>query len=459
MSVTGWYLFGNTFIVVIKKAIALTLSIQIYYITLQSLLFYKKDLSILTNLPGTSKMGFTEDITKLSEQVRKRADQVVGEESTKMALIVPFLSVLGYDVYDPSEVIPEYVADFAIKKAGQFEKVDYALAINGTKVMLVEAKARGQKAEAHDGQLSRYFNALSTTKVAIVTNGIEYRFFTDLRETNVMDKEPFFTFNILEYDTKDIDNLKFFHRDNFEVTAITNHAEEMVYVKGMTQLLGNLLRSPSEEFVRFLVTELGTVAPNYEIKGRITSKIIDKFKPIVKKSIQGSLVELMTRSLTPVIDQPVEPPIDVDIEGEDIQPDPQESKVVTTAEEIEAFEKIKAITQTSTSYNYQLQYKDTVSYFGINLAGKSTWWFLRLYLSSQKKSFITRLSVDEVKSLASKFEVQEVSASLGDAASKVIISSVSDLDKLTSLILRCYEAEAAKHQTLTPDLIRMEKSA
>ncbi|MBW4636622.1 MAG: hypothetical protein KME05_00005 [Gloeocapsa sp. UFS-A4-WI-NPMV-4B04] len=76
-------------------------------------------------------MGFTEDITKLSEQVRKRVDQVVGEEATKMALIVPFLNALGYDIYDPTEVMPEYVADFATKKAGQFEKVDYALAING----------------------------------------------------------------------------------------------------------------------------------------------------------------------------------------------------------------------------------------------------------------------------------------------------------------------------------------
>jgi len=403
-------------------------------------------------------MGFTEDIIKLSEQVRKRFDQVVGEEATKMALIVPFLSALGYDVYDPNEVMPEYVADFATRRAGQFEKVDYALAIDGSKVMLVEAKARGQKAEAHDGQLSRYFNGLLTTKVAIVTNGVEYRFFTDLRDKNVMDKEPFFTFNILEYDTKDIDNLKFFHRDNFEVTAITNHAEEMVYVKGMTQLLGNLLRSPSEEFVRFLVAELGTVAPSYEIQGRITSKVIDKFKPIVKKSIQGSLVELMTRSLSQEITQPVELEVEQEIEEEEKQQESQESKVVTTAEEIAAFEKIKAITQTSISFNFELQYKDTASYFGINL-GKSTWWFLRLYLSSQKKSFITRLSVDEVKSLASNFEVQEVTTSLGDTASKVIISSVSDFDKLTLLILRCYEAEAAKHQTFTPDVIRMEKSA
>ncbi|RCJ21470.1 restriction endonuclease subunit R [Nostoc sp. ATCC 43529] len=403
-------------------------------------------------------MGFTEDIAKVSEQVRKRADQVVGEEPTKMALIVPFLSAIGYDVYDPSEVIPEYVADFATKKAGQFEKVDYALAINNNIVMLVEAKARGQKAEAHDGQLRKYFNALVTTKVAVVTNGIEYRFFTDLRDKNVMDKEPFFTFNILEYDSKDIDNLKFFHRDNFEVTAITNHAEEMVYVKGMTHLVGNLLRSPSEEFVRFLLTELGTVAPSYEIQGRITGKVIDKFKPIVKKSIQESLVELMTRSLSQEIAQPVEVEVELEIEEEEQPQDPQESKIVTTAEEIEAFEKIKSITQTSKSYSFELKYKDTASYFGINL-GKSTWWFLRLYLSSQKKSFITRLSVDEVKCLAPNFEVQEVTASLGDAASKVIISSVNDFEKLTSLILRCYEAEAAKHQVFTTNVIRMEKSA
>ncbi|BAY77387.1 hypothetical protein NIES25_38490 [Nostoc linckia NIES-25] len=403
-------------------------------------------------------MGFTEDIAKVSEQVRKRADQVVGEEATKMALIIPFLSAIGYDIYDPSEVKPEYVADFATRRAGQFEKVDYALAINNNIVMLVEAKARGQKAEAHDGQLRKYFNALVTTKVAVVTNGIEYRFFTDLRDKNVMDKEPFFTFNILEYDSKDIDNLKVFHRDSFDVAAITNHAEEIIYVKGMTQLVGNILRSPSEKFIHFLVSELRASDPKFEFPGNINTKVIDKFKPIVKKSIQGSLLDLMTSSLSREMSQPVKVEVEPEIEEEEQPQDPQESRIVTTAEEIEAFDKIKAITQTSKSYSFELKYKDTASYFGINL-GKTTWWFLRLYLSSQKKSFITRLSVDEVKSLASNFEVQEVTASLGDAASKVIISSVNDFDKLTSLILRCYEAEAAKHQVFTTNLIRMEKSA
>jgi predicted type IV restriction endonuclease len=405
-------------------------------------------------------MGFTEDIAKLSEKIRNKADQVIGEEATKMALIVPFINSLGYDVYDPSEIMPEYVADFAKKKAGQFEKVDYAIAINGTIVMLVEAKARGAKVEAHDGQLSRYFNGLLTTKVAVVTNGIEYRFFTDLRDKNVMDKEPFFTFNILEYDTKDIDNLKLFHRDNFDVTYINKYAEEMVYVKGMTQLVGHLLRSPSDEFVRFLVAELGTIAPNYEIQGRITAKVIEKFKPIVKKSIQGSLVELMTRSLSQEIEQPnvtvhLEETEDAseqdNILGEDSKEIEEEpTKIVTTAEELAAFEKIKAITTKLSSYNPELEvkYKDTTAYFCIHI-GKITWWIFRLYLSSQKKTIITRLAANEVKLLAPDFLVQEISATLGDAKSKITISSVDDFDKLAPVILRCYELEANKRLALT----------
>ncbi len=353
-----------------------------------------------------------------------------------MALILPFLSALGYDIYDPTEVMPEYIADFAVKRAGQLEKVDYALAINDTIVMIVEAKARGQKAEAHDGQLRKYFNSLLATKVSIVTNGIQYRFFTDLRNTNVMDDEPFFSFNVLEYDLKDIENLKFFHRDNFDAVAISRHAEEMVYVKSMTKLIGELLRSPSEEFMRFLLSQLG-------IEGKINKKKVDKFEPIIKKSIQSSLVELMTRSLSQEIAQPIE--ADKPVEPDEIEEiEEEQSKVETTTEELEAFEKIKAIAATSKTHNLEVKYKDVAAYFGVHV-GNSTWWFLRLYLSPKKKSFVTRLSVDEVKSLAPNFEVRELSAPQGGATSRVIISSISDLDKLAPLILKCYETEAAKH--------------
>lgn len=388
-------------------------------------------------------MGFTEDIAKLSDKVCKNADHVLGEEATKMAFIAPFFSALGYDISEPTEVMPEYVADFATKGIGPLKKVDYAIAINGAIIMLVEAKARGQKAEAHDGQIQFYFNGLLGTKVGIVTNGSHYRFFTDLEHINRMDKEPFFSFDILKYDLKDIENLKFFHRDNFDATAIGQHAEEMVYIKSMTKLVGDLLRSPSKEFMHFLLSQL-------ELKGIITNRKIKKFEPIIKKSIQNSLVELMTRSINQEIAQPMETNGDVildevkEIQEKESELTIEDPKVETTAEELEAFEKSKAIAATSKIYHLEVSYKDVVAYFGLHV-GNAHWWFIRLYLSPKKKSFVTRLSVNEVKSLAPNFEVQELAAPLGGAASKVIISSVSDLDKLAPLILKCYETEAAKH--------------
>lgn len=393
-------------------------------------------------------MGFADDIAKVAEKVRKNVDQVVGEQATKMSLIVPFLGALGYDVFDPSEVIPEYVADFATRRSGQLEKVDYAIAIDGAIVMIVEAKSREKKPEAHDGQLKKYFNSLIKTKVSFVTNGVEYRFFTDLRNENVMDEDPFFSFNILEYDPKDIENLKFFHKDNFDTTAIKHHAEEMVYMKGMTSLVGNILRSPSKEFMRFLLKELGTISPRYEIKGLINDKKIQRFEPIIKKAIQNGLLDLITRSVNQEMGQPNDSPVSNSVQAEDAEDeqDCDEGKVETTAEELAAFAKIKAIAANSLSYNLEVQYRDVVSYFGVNV-GKTTWWFLRLYLSSKRKNFVTRLPIDQVKQLAPDFEVQEMSASFGDAASRVVISSIDDLDRLAPLILACYEAEAAKHQS------------
>lgn len=396
-------------------------------------------------------MVFSDDIAKVSEQVRKRAEVVTGEEATKMGLIVPFFSALGYDVFDPTEVIPEFTADFAVKKSGQLEKVDYAIAINGIIVMIIEAKARDKKPEAHDGQLKRYFNGLLATKVAVVTNGVEYRFFTDLRHENVMDEEPFFSFNILNYDQKQIENLKFFHRDNFDSVIIKRHAEEMVYLKGMAQLVDNLLRSPSDEFVRFLVSQLSSIAPSYAIEGRVTNRVVNKFRPIVKKSIQSSLVDLMTQSISREMGQSGEVSTEPQaFEAEDKQDEQEQElegvKIETTTEELEAFNKVKSIAARSTSCKLEVKYRDVISYFGLNV-GRTTWWFLRFYLSPKKKSFVTRLPVEQVRALASGFEVQEMSASMGDAASRVVISSVNDLDNLSDLILRCYETEAARHSS------------
>ncbi|HAO12823.1 MAG TPA: restriction endonuclease subunit R [Planktothrix sp. UBA8407] len=386
-------------------------------------------------------MVFVEDIAKVAEKVRKVAELVRGEEATKMSLINPFFSALGYDIFDPTEVIPEFIADFATKSPKQFEKVDYAIAIKGEIVMIVEAKARDQKANAHDGQLRKYFNSLLKTKVSIVTNGIQYRFFTDLRNENVMDDEPFFSFNILQYDQKQIENLKFFHRDNFDSALIKRQAEEMIYLEGMTKIIDALLRSPSDDFIGFLISQFKAINPNYVIKGNITPNMIQKFKPIIEKSIQNSLVDLMTQGISREMGKDITVSPEIDDPEPTIKP---ELAIETTDEELEAFEKVKTIAARSKTYKLEVKYKDVVSYFGVNV-GNPNWWFLRFYLSPNKKSFVTRLTIDEVKALAAGFEVQEISASLGDAASRVIISSLKDLDQLSDLIIKCYETESAKH--------------
>jgi len=388
-------------------------------------------------------MGFIEEIAKCAEKVRKYADKVNGEEATKHALILPFLHTLGYDIWNPSELMPEYVADFAIK-VKPLKKVDYAIAIDGNIVMLVEAKARDQKPEAHDGQLAYYFNGLCSAKVAIITNGVEYRFFTDLQAPNKMDTEPFFSFNILQYEPKDLDNLKLFHRDNFDATAIGKQAEEMVYVQGMTQLLGNLLRTPSKEFMKFLLKEISNLSPKYAIVGQINDNRIAKFEPIIKKSIQNSLVDLMTRSINQEMAQPGETP--QPSENQETVNDDEEDldKIIETHEEIEAIERIKVFIAKNIEHKGNFGYKKVTAYTGVHV-GKPCWWFLRLYLLSKRKNIVTRLSMDEVMSLVSGFEVEEVSTSLGDAKSRIFISSVNDIDNIEPLIHKCYETEAIKH--------------
>jgi hypothetical protein len=392
-------------------------------------------------------MKFSDNIAKVSEQVRRAESQVKGnEQATKMSLILPFFAALGYDVYDPAEVKPEYVASFAGKSGGQVEKVDYAIAINDQIIMIVEAKARDKETTAHKIQLKKYFNALLSAKIGVVTNGVEYRFFTDLNNENIMDDEAFFVFDILGYTENQVENLKLFHRDNFDPSVIKSQAEELIYLQGMVQLIENLLRSPSEEFIRFLIKQLGTISPGFAVNKVITSNVIKRFQPIVRKALKTNLLSFVAQSFDKEMgeeDSTSDEDADVVLEDIELSEDP-DSKIQTTDEELKAFDKIKAIVSKSTSYSLEVKHKDVLSYFGLNV-GKTTWWFIRLYLTNKKKSLVARLPLDQVRSLAPGFDVEDVSSSIGGTASRVIIHSIDDLDKLSNLILECYETESAQH--------------
>ncbi len=145
-------------------------------------------------------MDFIDKIRELAARVPKQLDYCTTEEATKNALVMPFINALGYNVFNPREVIPEFTADFGTKKG---EKVDYAVCQDSQPVMLFECKSSGTDLnKVHASQLYRYFSVVPQARFGVLTNGVEYRFFSDLESPNRMDDKPFFTFNILDFQTR-----------------------------------------------------------------------------------------------------------------------------------------------------------------------------------------------------------------------------------------------------------------
>lgn len=381
-------------------------------------------------------MGLMEDLRQLAEQVRRRLEHIKSEEATKQALVLPLFQVLGYDVYDPTEVRPEYVADFAKKRpGGGMEKVDYVLNVGGAPGIFVECKPAGTPPEDHDGQLARYFNATPSIRVGVITNGVRYRFFTDLQSPNVMDARPFFEFDILHFSERDVENLRIFSRESFNAAAVQNAAEEIIYTDRLTSVVNDVLRNPSENFVRFLLGELDLVP------GRVTAKVVERFTPIVRRAIQGTLLEMMTRSLQQEIAAPaivaptpaapaVVPPVTAAPAASE-----GEGRVVTTAEELELFAIVQRICATS-PHSVPIAYKDTGSYFGINL-GKVTQWFIRGFCTPPKMALVTRVPLEQARALAPGFEIDAPSEAMG--ASRVYFSAPSDVERMRPLVLAAFE--------------------
>ena len=194
------------------------------------------------------------------------------EEGTKLALILPVLSALGYDIFNPNEVVPEMDCDLS-KKA---DKVDFAIFIDGKATLLMECKNVGVNLDVFTSQLAKYYVA-SLARFAILTNGIEYRFFTDLVNKNLMDCEPFFSINILNASENDLRFMEKFAKENFNESDLMLSARVMSHAKDLMNAVREELSSPSTEFVKMLVTKV--------YKGVITKHVIEEFSPMVRTAL------------------------------------------------------------------------------------------------------------------------------------------------------------------------------
>lgn len=196
--------------------------------------------------------SFIEKVQKHAEHVANVGAHCSTEETTKQALILPLLDTLGFSPFDPTKVKAEWGADFPGAKNG--ERVDYSLFCQGVPVMFIEAKAHGEKLTNHCPQLARYFNATPEVTVAAITNGREWRFFTDLNNKNIMDQDPFLTINFEKQDTTLLPRLHQFKHDQFKPEALRTLAEESVYLSGFRQVISASLSAPDAEFVRFVAS-------------------------------------------------------------------------------------------------------------------------------------------------------------------------------------------------------------
>lgn len=395
-------------------------------------------------------MALSDDLRRLSEQVRKRQAHIRGEEATKNALILPFLGVLGYDVFDPSEVQPEYTSEMGKRKGGPPEKVDYAIHLGGVPVMFVECKAADVEPHHHSGQLGRYFNATPSVKVAVVTNGTRYLFFTDLEEQNIMGDKAFFEFDVLSFSDRDAETLEAFSKSKFDPTTVRTRAEDIIYTGKVTAYVNELLRSPGDAFTRFILGEIDITT------GKLTAKRVEKFVPIVRKAIQSALLDMATRSIkletnetaAPSPAQPPPPQLPAAPVVAMLPASPVSDAgrgIVTTAEELEAFDIIRRLCSDSTfSDKYAVGYKDAVSYFGVNI-GKPKKWFIRLFLDGKRKALVSKVPHDRATLLTPGFEVEPAPEVLGK--SRVYIAGTKDLDRLRPLVLLAYEDEVRRAET------------
>lgn len=303
-------------------------------------------------------------------------DNLATEEATKNALIMPFIAALGYDVFNPLEVIPEYTADVGIKKG---EKVDYAISQDREIIILFECKrARVDLGTADMSQLYRYFT-VTRARIAILTNGVQYLFYSDLEEQNKMDQRPFMELNLLELKDEHITEVEKLAKGSFDIEKMLDAATELKYTREIRQILERQFDEPEDDFVRFFFTK---AVPG----GRFTATVREQFTGFVKKALPQYINERINRRLQSALQQEratavVATPVEAELAAEQ----PEKARGIETTEaELEGYYIVKAIVRSVVDAE-RIVHRDTKSYMGILLDDNNRKPICRLRFNSSTK--------------------------------------------------------------------------
>lgn len=326
-------------------------------------------------------MSLQARLQSLADRLDAMLPRLDTEEATKTALVLPFIAALGYDIFNPMEVIPEFTADVGLKKG---EKIDYAIMRESEVIILIECKkVTSSLANAEFSQLYRYFS-VTKARIAILTNGIEYRFFSDLEEPNILDTLPFLEIDIRDIKETQLAEVTKLGKENFDLERMLLAAADLKYISAVKHVLAQQITDPSAEFVKFFFT---AVFPDK----RFVESAQKEFTPVVQRALSQFVSEQVGRRLRSALEQEdiaagntVDPTAPV--------PEPDDG-IETTEEEIEGFHIVKAICREVVN-STRLGYRDSKSYMAVLLDDNNRRPICRLHFNRSQK-YLGVLDVDK----------------------------------------------------------------
>lgn len=347
-------------------------------------------------------------LEQLYNRVESLKNQINTEEATKNAFIMPFLQILGYDVFNPTEVVPEYVADIGIKKG---EKVDYVIKKDEQVILIVECKHWKEDVDAYNSQLHRYYH-VTDTRFAIITNGIIYNFFTDLEKPNVMDNNPFLTVNLANLKDSTIKELVKFTKATFSIDNILESAEALKYVRAFRNEFEKEIQEPSDDFIKLLARRF--------FDRQITANRLENFNSYLKRAITSYFNDTINARLKSALNINENKEQHKDETGDtSVNEVEEDNRIVTTEEEIEGFQIVKAILREKLPAS-RIAYRDAITYFGV-------------LLDDNNRKPICRLHFNGIKKYIEFFDKGK------DSSERVLIDSLDDIYTYKERLLHTIE--------------------
>ena len=235
-------------------------------------------------------------------------------------------------------------------------------------------------------QLARYFHT-TKARIAILTDGIVYKFFSDLDAENTMDTTPFLEVDITRLETRDLNALNYFSKNSFNVDEARAAASDMKYIRGDESIpCRGVIASPRRSLSAFSRAK--------SFSGPMFQSRIESFTGLVKLAFQGFVNDRINSTLqraSDIVNTGIDDsePSSID-EVESSAEDPQDAdsdgvkSIVTTVEEVEGYEIVRTILSDFVDPE-RIVMRDTHSYCGVLFDNNNRKPICRLHFNRPRK--------------------------------------------------------------------------